>query len=69
MLKISILAGFLMIALVSLQWLQPSPAQCGFCFNSQCIDSGICGAGCFCLKEGSEGIGRCVSLSRAQESP
>ena len=64
MLKISILAGFLTIALVSLQWLAPSPAQCVYCSPFPCY--GSCMGDCLCLKGPQSPLeGSCVSLSRA----
>lgn len=58
-------AGWL--ALILFVGCAPAQAQdaepCAFCPNVQCIDSGICGYGCFCLKVGSAPMGRCASVN------
>ncbi len=44
-----------------LAWAWPSEAECAFCPQMDCMNSIICGPGCFCLIPELEGTGRCFS--------
>jgi hypothetical protein len=65
-------AGLAFVALVVaglLVWAYPSAGAvvggqtCRWCPDLRCVSSSICGAGCSCIKVGSESTGRCVSVA------
>jgi hypothetical protein len=64
MTRLLVIAGFA-VALLAAQAARAPEARCDarWCPNVQCINGGICGSGCACLKQGGESMGRCVSLS------
>jgi len=43
------------------------PCIAGMCFQINCVNSTLCGTGCFCGKDLGAATGKCFSASRADE--